>query len=63
MTFTNINNGVRRFIKNKEGASAIEYVVIVALVALVVVGLMPGVSTAITTVFGKITTMLTGLGS
>jgi pilus assembly protein Flp/PilA len=61
MSFTKISNGITRFFKDKEGASAIEYVVIVALVALVIVGLMPGVGTAITGVFTRITTMLNGL--
>ena len=61
MTFSKLSNGVTRFIKNNEGASAIEYVVIIALVALVIVGLMPGVSTAITGVFTRLTTMLNAL--
>jgi pilus assembly protein Flp/PilA len=63
MSFTKLSNGIKRFIKNEEGASAIEYVVIVAMVALVVIGLMPGVGTQITTIFGRITTALTGIGS
>jgi pilus assembly protein Flp/PilA len=63
MSFTKISNGITRFIKDQEGASAIEYVVIVAMVALVVIGLMPNVGTQITTIFGRITTALTGIGS
>jgi len=58
MFLTKTNARVKRFIKNKDGASAIEYVIIVAMVALVLVALAPGVKTAIDDAFGKITTAL-----
>lgn len=61
MTLTKMKNGVNRFITNKEGASAIEYVIIVALVAVVVAVAMPGVGTAITGVITKIVNTLTPL--
>jgi pilus assembly protein Flp/PilA len=61
MTLTKLKNGVNRFITNKEGASAIEYVIIVALVAVVVAVAMPGVGTAITGVITKIVNTLTPL--
>lgn len=45
--------------QDEEGASAIEYALIVAMVALVLVTLMPGVRTALEAIFTRITTVLT----
>jgi len=59
MFLVKIGRCIKKFLKQEDGASAIEYVIIVAMVALVVVGLSPGVGTAVTTAFGKITTALT----
>jgi len=58
MFLTKTNARVKRFIKNKDGASAIEYVIIVAMVALVLVAIAPGVKTAIENAFTQITTAL-----
>lgn len=49
--------------QDEEGASAIEYALIVAMVALVLVTLMPGMRTALTTVFTNIQNALNGTGS
>ncbi|MFJ5445384.1 Flp family type IVb pilin [Methylobacillus methanolivorans] len=49
--------------QDEEGASAIEYALIVAMVALVLVTLMPGMRTAITAVFTNIQNALTGTGT
>ena len=49
---------IKAFFKDEEGASALEYAVIAAMVAVFVVTLTPGVQTALTNIFGKITTAL-----
>ena len=49
---------IEAFLKDEEGASALEYAVIAAMVAVFVVGLTPGVQTGLTTIFGKITNAL-----
>jgi pilus assembly protein Flp/PilA len=49
---------IKAFLKDEEGASALEYAVIAAMVAVFVVTLTPGVQTALTNIFGKITTAL-----
>ena len=46
------------FAKQTDGASGIEYAVIVAMVAIVLVGLSGGVGDAVTAAFDKITTAL-----
>jgi len=45
-------------LKDTEGASGIEYAVIAAMVAVVLAGLSPDISAAITTTFGKIKDVL-----
>ncbi|KQN53706.1 pilus assembly protein [Pseudomonas sp. Leaf48] len=49
----------KKFIKDTEGASGIEYAVVAAMVAVVLIGLSPSVKTALVTFFGTITTALT----
>ena len=49
---------IKAFFKDEEGASALEYAVIAAMVAVFVVTLTPGVQAGLTTIFGKITTAL-----
>jgi pilus assembly protein Flp/PilA len=58
MFLAKIGKCIKKFLRKEDGASAIEYVIIVAMVALVVVGLSPGVGTAVTNAFGKVTEAL-----
>lgn len=54
---------VRTFFKNEEGASAIEYSIIAALIAVVIVGGATTVGTDINSVFGSISDALQGATS
>ncbi len=49
---------VKLFLRRTEGASAIEYAVLVAMVALVLIGLMSGFKTDIEGIFNKISTAI-----
>ena len=49
-----ISQQLKQFAKRTEGASGIEYAIIAAMVAVVIAGLSPGVQSAVTTVFTKI---------
>ena len=60
MFLTKINAGTKRLIKNKDGASAIEYAIIVAMVALVLFTMVTPVGSAIKTKFEAIVTALGG---
>lgn len=51
---------IRAFLKNEEGASAIEYSIIAALIAVVIVGGATTVGTDIDSVFSSISTALQG---
>jgi pilus assembly protein Flp/PilA len=51
---------IRRFVKNEEAASAIEYALIIAMVALVVIPFVTPIGAAITS---KFTTIKTQLGT
>lgn len=51
---------IRAFFKNEEGASAIEYSIIAALIAVVIVGGATTVGTDIDNVFSSISTALQG---
>lgn len=55
-----IQSIVRKFIRDEEGASAIEYALLAFMVAVVVALFVTPVSNAITVIFNKI---LTGLGA
>ena len=46
------------FFKRSEGASGIEYAIIVALVALVIVGAVTGLGTKISTIFTNMSTKM-----
>lgn len=47
------------FLKDEEGASGIEYALVAAMVAIVLVGLIPGISGSVKSIFTKIGTVLT----
>jgi len=51
------------FVQRKEGASAIEYVIIVTIVALVILGMGTNLGTKITNVFSSVAAGLTATGS
>ncbi|MEQ9727348.1 Flp family type IVb pilin [Pseudomonas sp. WHRI 8822A] len=51
---------IRSFLKNEEGASAIEYSIIAALIAVVIVSGATAVGTDINSVFGSISSALQG---
>ena len=49
---------IRRFIHNESGATAIEYALIAALIAVAIVGAVQGVGTHVSTVFSQINNAL-----
>ena len=49
----------RRFLRRKDGASGIEYAIIAAMVAVVIVGFVPTISTSVKNIFTSIDTALT----
>lgn len=51
---------IRRFVKNEEAASAIEYAIVVAMVALVLFGMVTGMGDAVKAKFNLIITNLGG---
>lgn len=61
---TRINLFIGKFMRDEEGASAIEYALVVAMVALVLVAFIAGgdtpISTQIKTIFQNIQTALAG---
>ncbi|MDB5979595.1 MAG: hypothetical protein JWQ69_610, partial [Pseudomonas sp.] len=56
---TKINMSIKRFIQRKEGASAIEYAIIVAMVALILFGMIGPMGTAVK---GKYNEIISALG-
>lgn len=54
-----IKAAIKRFVRNEEGASGIEYALVAAMVALVLVALIPDISGAVKGIFDKIETALT----
>jgi len=51
---------LRRLWKDEEGPTAVEYALLLVLVALAIAGITPGLRTAITTVYNNIITALAG---
>ncbi|MCT8000410.1 Flp family type IVb pilin [Sphingomonas sanguinis] len=49
---------IRKMVKNNKGATAIEYGLIAALIAVAAIGAMKGLGTQLNTTFGNITTKL-----
>ena len=49
----------KKFLKDESGATAIEYVLIAAFMALVLITVMPTLTTAITAQFGSISAHIT----
>ena len=53
----------KRFRKNEDGATAIEYGLIAALISVVIIAIMGTLSGGLTAAFAKIAAALTGAGS
>lgn len=53
-------NVLGRFFKDEEGASAIEYALILGMVALAIITFVPGIRGSINTIFSNISTALSG---
>lgn len=49
---------VKKFIRREDGASGIEYAIVAAMVAVVLVGYMSDVSTSVDTIFSDISSAL-----
>lgn len=60
MTFDYLMSRARVFIKNEEGASAIEYAIVVAMVAVVVVAFVTPLGDRVLAIFNNILTSLDG---
>ena len=58
MTIKQILTDSREMLGDRKGATAIEYGLIAAAIALVLVAAMPAIGTALDTTFGKIETQL-----
>jgi len=54
---------MRAFIKNSKGATAIEYGLIAALIAVAAIGAMQGLGTQLRTTFSTVTTSMSGGGT
>jgi len=54
-----MNNLIARFVKDQSGATAIEYGLIAAGIAIAIIGAVQGVGTSLNTAFGKVSTALT----
>ncbi len=54
-----IKTAIKKFLRNDEGASGIEYALVAAMVAIALVAFVPQVSSAVTTIFGNIAGALT----
>ena len=54
-----MKNLIARFVKDESGATAIEYGLIAAGIALAIIAAVNGVGTSLSTTFGKVSTALT----
>lgn len=59
-TLTYMRAYMGRYVKNQKGQTMVEYALIIALIAIVVAALIPGVTDAIGDLFDKIITELGG---
>lgn len=51
-------NFIKKFIRDEEGVTAIEYGLIAALIAIVIITAVTNVGTSLDTIFGKVATAL-----
>lgn len=59
----NFANAAVRFFKDEEGASAIEYALIVGMVALAIIGVSGAINTEVSDIFTKIKDALVGVST
>lgn len=55
----NLMNNVKRFVREEEGVTAIEYGLIAALIAVVIIASVRLVGTSLSTIFGTVSSALT----
>ncbi|MDH4480438.1 MAG: Flp family type IVb pilin [Rhodoferax sp.] len=55
----NLYNGIRKFAKDEEGATAVEYGMMVGLVAVAIIVAVAAIGTQLNVLFGKIKTCIT----
>lgn len=53
-----MTNLISRFVRDESGATAIEYGLIAALIAVVIIGAVTTLGTSLSTTFGKVSTAL-----
>lgn len=58
-----MKNVMKKFFKNESGATAIEYGLIAALIAVAIIGAVSTLGTNLATTFGDVSTELTGAGA
>ena len=60
MSIVTLKRCVSRLIRDEGGASALEYALLAAMVAVIIATFVPTISAEISTIFGKILTALQG---
>lgn len=55
-----MKNWIVDFLKDEEGASALEYALVAAMVAVILVAFIPGINGAVQDIFGQIESALGG---
>jgi pilus assembly protein Flp/PilA len=60
---TNLINGVRRFLANEDGPTAVEYAVLVGLITVALVSIISGLHSAISTTFSTVSGILSSANS
>jgi pilus assembly protein Flp/PilA len=58
-----MKNVMKKFFKNESGATAIEYGLIAALIAVAIIGAVSTLGTDLATTFGDVSAELTGAGA
>ena len=58
----NLLTKVKNFIREEEGASAVEYGLLVALIAVFIIGALTALGTSLTTTFNSAATAISGAG-
>lgn len=58
MKLTTLKDRVMAFVREEEGATAIEYALIAALIAIAIVGALQATGTSLTNLFGRVQTAL-----
>ncbi|MDQ0014245.1 pilus assembly protein Flp/PilA [Variovorax boronicumulans] len=56
-------SSITRFLRDEEGATAIEYGIIAGLISVAIVAILPGLGDKLAVIFTKISTALTSAGT